>query len=151
MAGANYSVSINDDEIHKRLNKVLQQGTNLKPAFEDIGEMLLITHDQRFRGQKSPDGTPWAPLSDEYRKRKPKHKDTILTLNSILSGNLSYIATGSNLFFGTPSEYGAIHQFGGSPEMRPQNAAIPKREWLGLEEDDKPEIFDILADFLMEE
>ena len=36
-------------------------------------------------------------------------------------------ADGHTLLFGTPSEYGAIHHFGGSSGMSPQNAAIPTR------------------------
>lgn len=152
MAGVNYTLKFEEKEkLQRRFNQLLKQGTSLQPAFQDIGEMLLLSHDQRFRDQVSPDGEPWAPLSPAYQARKPKRQNDILTLNSILSGNLSYIATGSNLFFGTPQEYGAIHHFGGSEGMRPSNAAILARPWLGVDEDDKSEIYDILSDFLLQE
>ncbi|BDR12922.1 phage virion morphogenesis protein [Vibrio sp. STUT-A11] len=152
MAGVNYTLKFEEKEkLQRRFNQLLKQGTSLQPAFQDIGEMLLLSHDQRFRDQVSPDGELWAPLSPAYQARKPKRQNDILTLNSILSGNLSYIATGSNLFFGTPTEYGAIHHFGGSEDMRPANAAIPARPWLGVDDDDKAEIYDILSDFLFQE
>jgi phage virion morphogenesis protein len=151
MAGAKFSITAeNAEEIRGQLNKLISNGQNLIPAFQDIGEMLLISHDQRFRDQVSPDGQPWEPLSPAYRERKEKHKDTILTLNSILSGQLSYAATGSDLFFGTNTEYGAIHQFGGSEGMRPSNTATPARPWLGITNEDTQEIFEILGDFLLE-
>ncbi len=150
MAGATYSVSINDAAIKTRLNELLASVTDLTPVFASIGEMLLISHDERFSKQVSPDGSAWAPLSEEYKKRKKKNADTILTLNSILRGSLTYHASSSNLLFGTPMEYGAIHQFGGSTTMRPQNAAIPQREWLGVSDDDKSEILIMLHDHLMQ-
>jgi phage virion morphogenesis protein len=151
MAGAKFSITAeNADEIRGQLNRLISKGQNLIPVFQDIGEMLLISHDQRFRDQVSPDGQPWEPLSPKYQERKEKHQDTILTLNSILSGQLSYAATNSDLFFGTNTEYGAIHQFGGSEGMRPSNAAIPARPWLGITDEDTQEIFEILGDFLLE-
>ncbi|EMY6610571.1 phage virion morphogenesis protein [Vibrio parahaemolyticus] len=152
MAGVNYTLKFEESQkLQRRFNQFIKQGTSLQPAFQDIGEMLLLSHDQRFRDQVSPDGEPWAPLSPAYQAKKHKRQNDILTLNSILSGNLSYIATGSNLFFGTPTEYGAIHHFGGSEDMRPANAAIPARPWLGVDDDDKAEIYDILSDFLLQE
>lgn len=152
MAGVTYSIQFEDSQkLQRRFNKLLQQGSSLQPAFQDIGEMLLVSHDQRFREQVSPDGQPWALLSPSYQKRKPKRKNDILTLNGLLSGNLNYIATGTNLFFGTPMEYGAIHHFGGSEGMRPSNAAIPARPWLGIDYNDMEEIYDILSEFLMKE
>ncbi|MCG9624632.1 phage virion morphogenesis protein [Vibrio mediterranei] len=149
MAGVSYSMSVDDALITQALNRLIQRGTNLEPALRDIGELLLVTHDQRFKDQTTPDGTPWQPLSANYSATKPKRKDDILTLNSILSGTLSYQVSGQGLDFGTALEYGAIHHFGGSSDMRPQNAAIPAREWLGLDPNDPAEIFDILSDFLV--
>lgn len=152
MAGVKYSIDFDDQEkLQRRLNQFLKQGNSLQPAMRDIGEMLLISHDQRFRDQKSPDGEPWAPLSEAYRAKKPKHKDDILTLNKNLSGNLAYQLWGDSLFFGTPMEYGAIHHFGGTPGMRPQNAAITARPWLGVDEEDEAEIYHILSQHLMQE
>lgn len=152
MAGVKYSIDFEGQErLQRRLNQFLNQGTSLQPAMRDIGEMLLVSHDQRFRDQKSPEGAPWTPLSPKYQKRKPKHKNDILTLNKLLSGNLACQSFGNTLFFGTPLEYGAIHHYGGSPDMRPSNAAIPARPWLGVDEDDKAEIYDILSTFLMQD
>lgn len=152
MAGVNYTLKFEEKEkLQRRFNQLLKQGTSLQPAFQDIGEMLLVSHDQRFRDQVSPDGEPWAPLSPAYQARKPKRQNDILTLNGILSGNLSYIATNSNLFFGTPEEYGAIHYYGGSPDMPAHLAAIPSRRWLGVDDGDPVEIYDILGDFLLQE
>ncbi len=110
--------------------------------------MLLLSHDQRFRDQLSPDGELWAPLSTNYKK--PKNSNLILQLNMHLSGELAYDADNQSLEFGTNFEYGAIHQYGGTPEMRPQNAAIPARPWLGTNSDDIDAIGEMVATFLQE-
>ncbi|UTV30170.1 phage virion morphogenesis protein [Photobacterium atrarenae] len=150
MAGSRYTITLEgQDLIQERINQLLQAGANLQPAFQDIGEMLLISHDERWSRQVSPDGEPWQPLSENYKVRKKKHQDLILVLNQHLNRELNYQATPQSFEFGTNYEYGAIHHFGGSPEMRPQNAAIPARPWLGVSQDDIEEIYDILGDFLM--
>ena len=150
MAGVTYQLELDGIEaVQAKLNELLARGQNLQPAMADIGEMLLLSHDERWRDQVAPDGTPWAPLSQDYKARKKKNQDTILVLNDILRSHLNYDAGPASLEFGTPSEYGAIHHFGGSEDMRPQNAAIPARPWLGTSQDDLDQIYDILGDFLM--
>ncbi len=149
MAGAKFSIEPEGVEvIHQRLNELVRRGSNLKPVFADIGEMLIVSHDERFREQKAPDGAPWEPLSSSYKKRKKTNKDAILKLNDHLGRELGYIATGSDLFFGTPYEYGALHQFGGTSDMKPGPAAVPARPWLGVTDEDRDVIAQMLGDFL---
>ncbi|EOX1534567.1 phage virion morphogenesis protein [Vibrio cholerae] len=147
MAGVTLSINVSDVEaIRSHINQFAERGQNMSPALRDIGEHLLLSHHERWQQQQSPDGTPWAPLSPKYQKRKKKHADLILVLNQHLSSSsLNYDVDPLGLSFGTSSEYGAIHHFGGSPEMRPSNAAIPARPWLGLSESDFDEIAQILA------
>ncbi len=67
-----------------------------------------------------------------------------------LSGELAYQTSNDNLEFGTNLEYGAIHQYGGTPEMRAQTAAIPQREWLGGGSSDIEAISEMVAEFLQQ-
>ncbi|ELR65856.1 phage virion morphogenesis protein [Photobacterium marinum] len=151
MAGARYTVTFEGQvQIQKQINQLIQKGTNLQPAFQDIGEMLLISHSDRWEKQISPDGTPWAPLSEGYKQRKKKNQDIILVLNHHLGRELNYLAQPQLFEFGTNYEYGAIHHFGGSTEMRPPNVAVPARPWLGVSNDDLEEIYQILGDFLQQ-
>ncbi len=121
------------------------------PAMMEIGEELLISHDQRFRDQKSPDGVPWAPLSETTKSLKTKNIDTILVLNGLLSGTLNYQASSDNLLFGSPLEYAATHQFGRvtSPNSMIPNKAIPARPFLGVDENDREMILETLSDYLL--
>ncbi|HFQ5202483.1 TPA: phage virion morphogenesis protein [Vibrio vulnificus] len=151
MAGVRYSVRLNDSEIQEALNQLIKRGSNLMPAMMEIGEELLISHDQRFRDQKSPDGVPWAPLSETTKSLKTKNIDTILVLNGLLSGTLNYQAASDNLLFGSPLEYAATHQFGRvtSPNSMIPNKAIPARPFLGVDENDREMILETLSDYLL--
>ncbi|WJG22154.1 phage virion morphogenesis protein [Vibrio furnissii] len=151
MAGAQYSVYIDDDEIHQRLNKLLEKGTDLTPAFATIGEDLLISHHQRFLDQISPEGVPWAPLSKTTKALKTKNVDTILVFNDFLRSTLNYQPSPESLLFGSPLEYAATHQFGRetAPNSMIPNKEIPARPFLGIDEGDRDMILDNLSDFLM--
>ncbi|MBE3653489.1 phage virion morphogenesis protein [Vibrio navarrensis] len=150
MTGVRYSVRVNDAEVQEALNQLIKRGTDLTPAMANIGEELLISHDQRFRDQKSPEGIPWAPLSEATKSLKSKNVDTILVLNHVLSGTLNYQASSDNLLFGSPLEYAATHQFGRttSPNSMIPNKEIPARPFLGLDEMDKDMILVTLSDYL---
>lgn len=91
---------------------------------QDMGEKLLELHQQRFTEQKSPDGTPWQSLSARYQKRKRKNADKILTRDGHLRNTLRWQVNANQLLFGTDRDYGAIHQFGGTIQIksRPQQA-----------------------------
>lgn len=145
MAGSFISIDvIGDGDITKALNQLIKQGQNLEPAFRDIGEHLLESHEQRFNDQQEPDGTPWQPLSSKTvaRKIKAHQSDKILRGYGTLADTLNYQISKNQLQFGSPMEYAATHQFGRD------NANIPARPFLGLSSDDNNEVLDILRSHL---
>ncbi len=142
MAGAKFGVEVDDSQVKAAFDRLLEAGSDLEPAFRDIGEYLLISHRDRFRAQESPEGAPWTPLSPRYRARKKRNRDKILVFEGWLSGRLTYAAGPDRLVFGTPMIYGATHQFG-DPKRN-----IPARPFLGISQDDRGEIFDILQDHI---
>ena len=83
----------------------------------DMGEYLLIAHDQRWATQTSPGGVPWAPLSPAYLKRKRKNKDKILQLDGYLKNTLRYQLAGNELLFGSNRVYAAMQHYGGTIDM----------------------------------
>ncbi len=167
MAGAKFGVEIDDRDVQAAFDRLLKAGESLEPAFRNIGEYLLISHRERFRAQESPEGVPWAPLSDLTLRRKMlrgvrrekggKRRSLtdadgstkigairalgsakILIDRGYLVGSLTYAVSPDRLVFGTPMIYGATHQFG-DPECN-----IPARPFLGVSDRDRLEIFDIL-------
>lgn len=146
MAGSalRLDVRYDDRQIQRALARLQDAAGDLSPALRDIGEHLMLSHDQRFRDQVDPEGNPWQPLSSRYRARKKKNPNKILIRDVMLSATLNYQVEGQALRFGTPLIYGATHQFG-DPER-----GIPARPFLGISDEDKTVILDILQDHLME-
>ena len=88
MAGVTIRVELDDREVRRVLDRLAKAGADLTPAMREIGETLLNSARERFSAQTSPDGTPWAPLSEHTRKRKKRSKDKILTRDGFLRGSV---------------------------------------------------------------
>lgn len=115
MAGATLTFDYQD-----ALNTLLRTQAALAdpaPLLADMGEKLLEFHQQRFRAQESPDGTPWQSLSACYQKRKRRNQDKVLTLDGHLRNTLRWQINANELLFGTDRIYGAVHQFGATIEI----------------------------------
>jgi len=142
MAGSFFVTDLRGQQtITKALNQLLRQGSELAPVFADIGDFLIITHQQRFVDMQAPDGTPWEPLAPETLAKK-KRPDRILTETGTLADTLAYQIGSNQLLFGTNMEYGATHQFG--------RDEIPARPWLGLAPFERKEILELLRDHLLD-
>lgn len=144
MAGAKVTVEVEGGAlVLELLGRLADVGARLRPVFASIGEALLLSHEERWDRQVDPEGAPWQPLSEPYRERKRKKgkPDKILVLDQHLK-NLDYDATDDGLLFGTPWIYGATHQFGALER------GIPARPFLGLSEDDRQMVLEVLQEEL---
>ena len=147
MSGTFLEIDLNTADLEKALEGFAQRMDNLDPVYKNWGEALDQSHRQRFRDEKAPDGTPWAPLSPSTLKRKRGHK--ILQEfgeRGGLLGSLHYQVS-DGLHYGTDKPYGAIHQHGG-PAGRNKSVIIPARPFLGFTDDDREELLEILVDHL---
>lgn len=146
MAGSFIAISHHGlNDAHDLLARLYQKTGDLSEPLADIGEGLLLSHRDRWDQQESPQGTPWAPLSEQYRARKPRHADEVLRLNDDLRDTLNYQAEPQTLYFGTPMVYGAAHQFGR------EESNLPERPWLGLSEADQQGVLETLEGYLSPE
>lgn len=144
MAGSFIAISHHGvADAHALLAKLYQQTGDLSEPLADIGEGLQLSHRDRWDAQESPEGEPWAPLSEKYRARKPRHADEVLRLNDDLRDTLDYQAEPQTLYFGTPLAYGAAHQFGR------EETHLPERPYLGLSEEDKQSVLETLEGYLV--
>lgn len=145
MAGARISVRANGTKkVKDVINRIHKQGQNLEPAFAEIGEYLIESHQERFNLEVSPNGELWEPLSPQTIKRK-KGNDRILQDKGTLRDTLRYRIGSNELTFGTNLEYAATHQLGREAD------GIPQRKFLGLSTglfNDEDEILDILVSHL---
>lgn len=144
MAGSSLRLDIHYShrEVTEALKRLAEASGDMEAAFRDIGEALLNSHQERFTEQQSPDGERWAPLSPKYARRKRENRDKILILTGELRDLLRYQASATELVLGTDRRYGATHQFGD------ERRNIPERPFLGLSDDDRQAVLDILGDHL---
>ena len=112
MAGVTIRVEFDDREVRRALDRLAKAGADLTPAMREIGEVLLNSARERFSAQTSPDGTPWAPLSEHTKRRKKRNQDKILTRDGFLRGTLTYQAGADSVEVGSPLIYAGTHQFG---------------------------------------
>lgn len=158
MAGVTIKVEFDDREVRRALDRLAKAGADLTPAMREIGEVMVSSAKERFADQKSPDGTPWAPLSEstKKRKRKKRNKDKILTLDGFLRGTLAYQAGADSVEVGSPLVYAGTHQFGapaGSFASGLPWGDVPARPFLAdadgrLAPDDENAVSEIVLDHL---
>ena len=146
MAGARLELKIEGlGDVRRRLSELADRLADPAPALNEIGEHLYSSTRERFRSRKAPDGTPWAPVSEAYARRKQKagkNPRKILDYEGSLMDSLNYEADRDGLLFGSPEVYAGTHQFGRA------ESNIPARPFLGLSAEDEAAIADILADYL---
>ncbi|WP_250278788.1 phage virion morphogenesis protein [[Clostridium] colinum] len=144
----------------RRLSKTLKnlEDTNFKTINKNIAVGLRKSTLERFKKEQSPDNKKW-----EKRKygnsRKKLLKDTSTLRNSIKAKADNKIAT-----VGTNLKYASTHQFGAkNKRIKARNCKllkfridnkwistkevtvnIPARQFLGISEEDKKEIKDVL-------
>lgn len=157
MAGTRLAIDIDDAELRATLSALTAAVADPAPALREIGEHLLRTTRARFgQGEKrAPDGTPWARNSATTIARKGR--DNPLYQSGLLQGTLRWQLTGGGraVEVGSNRIYAAVQQFG-----QPKGASgrtrrggpipwgdIPPRPFLGVSEDDREAITDILGDY----
>jgi phage virion morphogenesis protein len=167
-------VEIDDKQVLAALNRLLEAGADMTPAMQDIGEYLVQSTRQRFQDGVAPDGTPWAPNSastylgyldkfgSSYSKktgRLTKHganraagKKPLIGETKQLSTKIFPRATAHSVEVGSPLEYAATQQFGAKKGSFTGGQTpwgdIPARPFLGLSEEDKAMVLDILQEHL---
>ena len=146
------------DEVQRRLDTLVRVGADLSPAMRDIGEFLMQSTKDRFAEEEDPEGNTWHPLSDATKAKKRRNIDKILTQDAYLR-NVVYQAEGNSVRIGSPMIYAGTHQFGaergsfgstgrGSPIPW---GDIPARPFLGLSDDDRDAVADIIRRFIIAE
>lgn len=147
------TVQIDDARVRRVLRDIEAFCGDASPLMADLAEGLFHRTQDRFDTQSDPDGHPWQELTAAYRERKlaKGYPATLLVMERRLRDELrpdfgptfAEVAT-------APLPYAALHQFGGKPGMAPGPAAVPRREYLGLSEEDTDWIEETVVEFLAE-
>ena len=129
------------EDIEELFKEVLNTVTDRKAVLQEVGEALLLNLDQRFEAEVDPSGKKWQKLSPFTLRLKEEQKRILKILQSTgrLRRSFEYTINQDDLVIGTNVSYAKKHQLG---------IGVPKREILGVSEEDKEIIKEILEDYL---
>jgi phage virion morphogenesis protein len=137
-------------EVLAALQQLQNRISNLRPALAEIGEKLTESTQQRFASEQTPQGTAWAANSPVTVAKKGGQP--ILTDGGMLGSTIDYQLLGNDgVAIGSPMEYAAMMQFGGTKSEFPHLwGDIPAREFLGVSDADRDQILDTLSRYLQD-
>lgn len=182
MAGITLTFDLRDEDASGRLARLISNMDNRLPFFSRVGDRLMLSIAENFRSETAPDGTPWAPhrpSTIRSRIRRGQVPLQILSSNTrigtSLRGSINRQVSNDELRIGSPAEYAAIHQLGGtiskpagsrwmsgrrfakrsgSPEGREvaipaHTISIPARPFIGISNADREGIVEDAEDWLL--
>lgn len=155
-------VVITKDEITDALTRLSASLSDMTPAFQDIGEILIDSTKQRFPQGIAPDGSRWAPKSqttlNKYGARTSNRIDVrpLFGPSGALSSQIFYNAGPEGVEWGSPMIYAATQHFGaaqGAFGRTRRNGPIPwgnipARPFLGISPEDETNVTEALAEWL---
>lgn len=151
MSGA--TIRVSSEDVDSALARILALAQDPSPMLKDIGEYQAESSRENIRAERSPDGTPFAPLNPAYELTKTgpgilREKGTLAQIVWQLAGSVLEVGTGA--------AYAAAHQFGavikpksasalvfslgGNRKVFASSVTIPARPFLGFSKDDETEI-----------
>jgi phage virion morphogenesis protein len=138
------------DGVTRELAKLAARIKNIDAAFEDMGASIETETKQRFEVAKSPEGEPWKGLAESTLLKRGRVGDggkaAILQDQRHLFESITHkVQPGIGTMVGTSMIYGRIHQLGGMAG-RGRKVKIDARPYLGLSEEGRREMVEILKD-----
>ena len=152
-------VEVDDAEIRRALQRLIDAGINPRPALLEIGDDLIVSTKKRFESESGPDGMPWARNSELTKSRKGGRDQPLIgggklmdQINKQLSGN-DTLYVGSDRDYAGTQQFGAKQgQFGRSDRNTPLPwGDIPARPFIGISDADEDKIIDIFNQYLQDQ
>ena len=152
-------IKIKDQKALQTLNLLARRSEDLSPAMQAIAGVLVDDIEEAFQSEQSPNGEIWASLSDTTIKRREKSgywpgqklQQTGRLASSLTSSfGKDYAVAGTNVIYAATHQFGAKKgSFGSDRHGRPIPwGDIPARPFLGLSNDGRHEIEEIIARFI---
>lgn len=136
-------VKIEDQGLKDLLVKLQSRTSNLTPVMKTIGEIVRGSVVRNFEQEREPSGKRWQPSL-----RALIGGGKTLTDRAILRNSINVKAGRDRVAVGTNVVYAAIHQFGGKAG-RGHKVNLPARPFLGVRDEDWPEIKASVLDYLV--
>lgn len=152
MSGARIELKGHEEAI-AALSATIARLDKPAPLYDAIGAMLVTSTIKRFETETDPEGNAWPKSA-----RALADGGKTLTDSTHLRGSITHEADDKGLRVGTNVIYAAIHQFGGTivPKtagalrfmvggelVTVQSVTMPKRAFLGLNDEDESAITEL--------
>lgn len=144
-----------DTQFAREILRVGDRAADMRPAFDDIRDMLLGVERKQFNSQGRAFSGGWAPLAPLTVKRKAARNLDPRILHATLRLRKSFTEKGhrdnvyrktkDEMFFGSRVPYGGYHQHG-NPDTN-----LPQRRPFQLNERTRREVIKILQRHLVDE
>ena len=150
-------IEYRDREVRAALDRLRRAARDLRPAMRDIAAALEDSVLESFDAEASPDGDPWAPLSEATRSRRERRgtwPGMKLQAEGALVRSVSSAHDADSAVAGTNLVSAPVHQFGAKKgEFGSTRRGtpipwgdIPARPFLGVSAAAREDISDILGD-----
>lgn len=147
-----FSVELKDQAVTAALMRLAAATADPKPVMDAIGELLLVSTQDRLKAGKSPDGSAFAPRSAATLARYEKKKLSYglpLYQSGEMYNQMNYEAGSDFVEVGTTPVQSAMMHFGGTKAQHPNLwGNIPARPFLGISETDSADIVAEIAEWL---
>ncbi len=136
------SINVTDKALQQKLKEVASKVSDPSELMEEIGQIMLLSTDQRWEKEIDPDGNRWAENSAYTRrlKREQGRIDKILQSSGRARASINYKVDRDQVTIGTNVEYMVKHQLGIEGQK--------ERKFLGISDEDKVEIAIAADDYL---
>ncbi|WP_226781846.1 phage virion morphogenesis protein [Oceaniglobus trochenteri] len=173
MSGISVEIQVSTEEVSARLKRMVEQMDRPIGFYRQVGEHMLNSTRDNFSAESSPQDVPWAQLKPSTIRAREKKRQTPIrklqvTKNTGLMASINVRPTDTEVRIGSPKEYAAIHQLGGTIQKAARKHSwikggeknvsipahqitIPARPYLGVSEEDERIIIEIADEWLNEE
>lgn len=169
MTGLSLDIDLNAADLG-RLDRAGERLEDTLPLMRAIGGYVRDATRQRFKDQRGPDGAPWkASIRAKLTGGATLVKSTRLRDSIVDAASAKQVQVGTNVVYAPAHQFGIDSEQAVQPHTRlvkqafgrplrfgvyqsvgsfSRNPNIPKREFLGIDADDRIEISALVQDFV---
>lgn len=144
-------IQYDDRQVLDALQELSRRMDDMTPAMRDIAGVMADATERAFANEADPaTGRAWHPLMASTVKMRGGDAHPILQRSGQMAASVVTAYGADHAEVGSNKVYAAMHQFGGVTahnSMIP-GKIIPPRPFLGLGEDDREEILNIVRGYL---
>lgn len=149
MAKDGFELKVDDQDLVAKLTALDRQVSNLKPFFEEVGEIIKTSVVRNFEvGGRYRAVGDWQGGTSKWQETSVVTGRKILIDQALLLGSINWWAGSTEVEVGSNLAYSAIHNFGGMAG-RNKSVNIPGRPYMVVQDEDLEQILEVADDYIL--